>query len=102
MREAATAKIKYIKDAKGRWHWKLTGKNGRIVAIDQDGFSTKQNAEDGPRSAMRILNGLYGLDFQYREVTREVPVPATVRPAFWRFQGAFVGMGLVLIAMAIF
>lgn len=37
-------KVKYSQGVDGLWYWRVVAKNGRIVVIGGEGYSTKSNA----------------------------------------------------------
>ena len=49
-------KVKYNEGVDGLWYWHVIAKNGRIVAIGGEGYSTKSNA----RKAFRRVRSLLG------------------------------------------
>ena len=53
---SGTPKLDYYSED-GRWHWRLTASNGRIVAQSAfgDGFATKHSARRGFQAARKVL-----------------------------------------------
>ncbi|MFB6221697.1 MAG: HVO_2922 family protein [Halolamina sp.] len=51
------ATFELFKDAEGKWRWHLVHDNGNIVADSGEGYTSKQNAEQGIESVKENAPG---------------------------------------------
>lgn len=54
-RRNGTSKIRVYKDRKGEWRWRLTSRNGKIIADSGEGYVTKRNAFLAANNFVRIV-----------------------------------------------